>query len=113
MQLINKTAISRVKPELLAEFDAEIAAWAERIVATRARLEHRWPEASKALCRYSRQHRAKRPYAAPRLVLAYLSFIADEIGSRPLMQISPQNRRLLGRTIARVEERLQQLGAPL
>lgn len=105
----HRTAMARANDRLMLAFDNEIANWAERI-ATQPRLADIWPDHTTQVTLYRRRLRHDRKNAPHRLTLAYLHMCADRVVDDNL-PLDPTNRRMLGRTIARLSERIAQLGA--
>lgn len=101
------TAIKRANPDLLKRFDKEIEDWAER-VASQGQLRKTWVGFDAHRQRLRRGQAVSRPGAEHQFILDYLLMCSYRIVSDDL-RVDPYNRRILGRTIARLEERIAQL----
>lgn len=100
---MSKTAISRLTPAQLNEFDAVMLSWANRL-ARQSELKRFWPawyaNTLVFLTKPDTRHAAE-------LVKAYLTYTStrQEFAKLPAM-----SRRICLRTIARLEERLTLFG---
>jgi hypothetical protein len=103
--------MGRASADVVAIFDREIGAWAERIRIA-VPLKYTWDEWPALTLRYVRRKNRKHPSAAHVYVLEYLRMVMRRIGEQNLTP-DPRLRAQLIRTMARLEQRVTQLEAGL